>query len=995
MDFDAYALTEHGNTYSWPKLQLACEEAGIKPIFGNEMYVVPDVTIQNKDTRWRYVHLTVLARTQQGLRNLMALTTKSFQEGFYQKPKIDWKMLHRHRKGLTILSGCWSGVINSDKFKYSAKKHRKWVKMMREWFGANFYLEVMPAQHPRQAEINRYHLEIHEATGVPLVATNDSHYVNEEDNEAQDLMVCIGSNAKFDDKNRHRYEVDGLYVKPARVMLAEFMELGFTRREAEQAMSTAYDIAHETDARIPRADPISFPFDGDKEAHFKSLCREGWQRFNIPTKRKYRERFLYEFELVKSKGYLDYFLIVADICREARDRGIMIGPARGSSCGSLICYALGITSVDPIPYGLIFERFIDVNRTDLPDIDIDFQDDRRGEIQEYLEGKYGKDHVGQIVTFSHFNGKGALKAIANIHNIPYWAASAIGDVLLERSGGDSRHNFTIEDTVERFDQAKTAATKFPKLLEASKIEGMVRHTSRHAAGVIISTAQPLSRYSPVNREGAFVLDMKDAERMGHLKIDILGINCLTVLEQAKQLVDKHHPERSAHLTADEFFRAIPLDDDSVFKAFSEGKLYGVFQFEGQATSGICKQVKPDNFMELAHINALSRPGPLFCGGTNSYIARKQGKSKIKYYHEDMKHIIKGTLGVIIYQEQVMRIVRECAGFSWPDTARVRKVISKRMGIEDFNKLEEQFVEGVDWPEKIARHVWSDICTFGSWAFNLSHSVAYAHIAYWCMWMKVHFPQEFFAGMAMASTNLERIKRSLREFTREGGEVGNIRINRCGANFSIQDGVLFPGFQNLKGIGPKAAEAIAEHQPFKSLEDFEERVPRRACNKTARQVLHNVRAFGKQSEPDMTLEEAEAAYYTWGFDEVDFSKVRGSLPTIETVHRERKVHAPVVVVGRIQKIDQRDYREDRQAYTQAIAKRITDGKYQFCNILLEDETDSILVKVDRQDYPRVKNALWKIGIGGNVKVKGKITQAIRKKIKLESIRAFDKEKGVVI
>lgn len=987
--YDSHALTEHGNMYSGPKLQIAAEAAGINPIFGNEMYVVDDVTIRNKDVRFDYVHLTVLAKSQQGLQNLMALTTKSYQEGFYQKPKIDWKMLHQHRRGLVVLSGCWSGFLNNMKRKRTKQQKIKWVQTMKQWFGEDFYLEVMPHQHPHQERINALHIELSKLCGVPIVATNDCHYPNHEDHHSQDLMVCIGSNAFYNDKDRRRYAGYELYIKPPKVVLAELMEVGFTRKQAEKAMATAWEIAQQTDARLPRADPIEFNYDGDKLELLKQKCKEGWSRMNLPATKEYRERFERELSLIKEKGFLDYFLIVADVCEEARRRGIMIGPARGSSCGSLVCCALGITSVDPIPYDLMFERFIDVNRTDLPDIDIDFQDDRAGEIQEYLEQRYGKDNVGQIVTFSHFNGKGALKAAARIHKVPYWASDKIGEVLLERSGGDSRHSFTIEDTVQRFDQAKAMAQKFPNILDAQYIEGQVRHTSKHAAGLILSTAKPLSHYFPVNREGAFALDMKDAERMGHLKIDVLRLNTLTVLAQAKELIDKRHNDEEEVVPMYQFFNDIPLDDEDVYEAFSSGKLYGVFQFEGNATSGICMKVKPDNFMELAHINALSRPGPLFCGGTKHYIARKQGKEKIRYYHPDVKEITQFTLGIIIYQEQVMRIVRECAGLSWADTNALRKVISKRMGIEDFNKLEDKFIDGVDWDEKTARHVWSDICTFGSWAFNLSHAVAYAHVAYWCMWMKVHYPQEFFAAMAMASTNEDRVKRSLREYTREGGKIARVDINRCKARFSIQGDKLYPGFINLKGVGIKAAQAIESHQPYKHLADFEERVPRRQCNKTVRAVLHNVCAFGKESQPEMAYGEAQSEYCTWNFDEVDFSECRGNLPAIEDVHNSKAYRrkANVTVIGKLQKIDPRDYREDRQAWTQAIARSITDGLYQFANLLVEDETDSIICQVDRHDYPGLKNAIFEIGKGGNAKVRGTIIDGIRKKIKVRSITPF--------
>ncbi len=715
----AIALTDHGNVSGHKRLADACKAAGIKPLMGLEAYICDNLTLKNNDNKKSW-HITLLPKTLEGYRNLMKMVTHSYEHGFYYKPRLDWELLKAHSKGIIATSGCPGSRTGHGVTKGGwgvlevAKEMRRQASMFDD-----YYAELSPWQYEGGLKVADAVYKAALQEGLPMILTADSHYPCPEDAITQDVVLCVNTDAKFNDPDRMRFSHNDYYLHSGEEMVAKWQRLhGTTLPGRDEMILNTGKIADMVNFDFPTATPLSFPFDGDKEALLWKLCQDGMRMRGFTGKTAYEERLRYEFDLSVAKNFMDYFLVVADLIVWAKDHGILVGPARGSSCGSLICYVLRITEIDPLYHNLLFERFVSPERMDLPDIDIDFDGARRHEVKEYLERKYGADRVANLPTFATFKGKMCLQDIGRVFSdkIPIEAVEECKRLVVQRSSADSRAGFAIEDTFANFEQAAAWLKKCPELGYAKLLEGQVRQLGVHAAGIVIAN-EPIGNFAAIykTKDGDRVmsLDYHDASEIGLLKIDILGLTVLTAMRKAMDLI-KERTGKEIDLAA------IPLDDAAVFKNFCDQNLQGIFQFEGSSTRQVCRQVAPDNFNELVAVNALSRPGPLHSGSTTKYIDRRHGREKAEVLHPLIAEVLAPTHGLTVYQEQVMAVVRTVGKFDWAETASIRKAMSKKFGDEFFAKKKEKFVEGATSQgvaEADAVSVWENICTHGSWSFN--------------------------------------------------------------------------------------------------------------------------------------------------------------------------------------------------------------------------------------------------------------------------------------
>lgn len=838
------AITDHGNIsvhYKWYK---ECNKEGITPILGYEAYIVK--TIDELRVR-DYNHITILAKNNIGYKNLMKLVTKAWTEQFYYKPRITWQDLFDNQEGLIVLSGCLGSPIMEplkDESLSDNEAEEKSIEVIQKFVDNidDFYVEFQPINF--KSGLIAYKRLLHLYTtklkpkGVKGVVSSDCHYVYKEQNILQEILLCIQSNDKMSNPNRWKFDQNDFYLK--------------SRKEMEEAMAKClpYDFSDEMDNTVkicksidftfPKAEPISFPMPNEQKInYFKKLCRDG-MKYRGLSGDKYNERLEYEIELIIQKNFVDYFLAVEDMVMWAKNNGILVGPARGSAAGSLVCFVLRITEVDPLVYDLIFQRFIDINREDLPDIDVDFEDSRREEIKEYLSNKYGTNSVGNLPTFAEFQGKSAITDIGRIYQIPFTVIDKIKSAIIERSGGDSRASFTIEDTFNStvFEYPKQALKKYPELIYAAGLEGQIRSMGQHASGYMISSENmtDFCAYYKIKDHKVISLAYKDAADIGLIKFDILGLNTLTVITKCLKLIKERHNK-------DINIYDIKLDDPKVYKAFCKGKLFGIFQFDGQAVNQVCRQIQPKDFDSLSAISALARPGPLNSGNTTEYIKRRNGKSQIKYVHPVMESITKDSYGIVIYQEQVMRIMREIGKMSWKDTSEIRKLISRSQGVEKFNTFRDKFIPGAlenGLTQKEADKIWEEMCSYGSWSFNKSHSVSYTIISYWTQWLKVYYPMEFYCAILSLANQDAKKKNILKEYKKEGYKLLPVDINMSKDSFTINKEGLRLGFLEVKGIGKTVAKHIISKQPFTSTSDFTRKCPN--ISKTIRQNLLNLGAF---------------------------------------------------------------------------------------------------------------------------------------------------------
>jgi DNA polymerase-3 subunit alpha len=840
----ALAVTDHGNLFGAVEFYETARRAGIRPILGMEAYLAPGDRRDRGGRGGNYFHLVLLAENATGWRNLIRLSSIGYLEGFYYKPRIDHEVLAAHAEGLIGLSACLKGEVATFLDREQYETARECATRMARVFGDDrFFLELQDHGIPQQRTVNGGVRELAAELGLPLVVTNDVHYETRADASSHDVLLCIQTGKLVDQADRMRFHSDEFYFKSPQEMESAFPD------DAEAFSNTAW-IAERCEVELDFDTPHlpAFPLPAahaSLEDLLEAEARAGLARRYDPVSGEARARLDYEIEVIRKTGYAGYFLIVADFIRHAREKGIAVGPGRGSAAGSLVAYCLGITNLDPLRYGLLFERFLNPERISMPDIDIDFRDDRRGEIIDYVKAKYGDQSVAQIITFGTMKSKAAVRDVGRVLQLPLAEADRLAKLIPNAPG--SPQPVRIEEAIDQVPEIAEAyhsSDRTRRLLDdARKLQGLARHASVHAAGVVIAPDR-LVEHVPLYRSERGELttqwDMTSVERVGLLKIDFLGLRTLTVIDDAVEAIAAATGER---IDID----AIPLDDPATFELLSRGSTEGIFQFESSLATDICQRMQPDRFEDMIAINALIRPGPLDCGMTESYIRRKRGEEPVDTYHPDLVELLADTYGVITYQEQVMQIANRLAGFSLAEADVLRKAMGKKIQSLIEEQL-ERFRSGAlerGYRRDVVDRLANDIVTFGRYGFNKSHSAAYALLSYQTAWLKAHHPAPFMAAMLTSEMgNSDKVVRYIDACRRMGIEILSPDVNESGWSFTtVVQGIRF-GLGAIKNVGRGAVDSIlaarAKGGRFTNLFELAERVDLRQTN---RRVLESLVAAG--------------------------------------------------------------------------------------------------------------------------------------------------------
>jgi len=806
------ALTNHGNVDGNIKFQLSCEKEGISPIHGFEAYLVDN--LYGKEKKENRYHATVIAENETGWENILKLLTVAWMEGFNRRPRIDLSSLIKYSEGMIIMSACSSSFITHP------EGEKILIDLKNSIPEGNLFLEVMPHIFAPQVEVNKLCYNYSRKYNIPIVATNDCHYVNKEDSKLQEVLLAVQRQAKWKDPDRWKFSFEGLYVRTAEEMYNEFQRQGvFSNREILKYLSNTMLIAEKCKFKIPERKvelPLVPGFEGrDDSEVITEICEKGFEKKivgKVKGLRVYRERLDEELSTIINLGFSRYFLIVWELVDWCKKNDIMVGPGRGSVGGSLVAYLMGITGVDPIKYELVFARFISPARIDLPDIDMDFEDIKRPLIRKHLEDVYGENNVCSVSTFSSMKGRGALRDVSRVFDIPLSDVNAASKSIVQRSGGDFRADFTIEDAFATFEDGRRFKRKYPEVADiASRMEGQVRGFGQHAAAIVISKEDLREGKRGYLRKGkddekTINWDKFDIEHVGLMKLDILGLNALTVLDKTKKLVKER---RNITIDWDE----ITLDDPKVFEEFSKGNNVGTFQVGSLGLIKFCRELGIEDFNMLVHATALYRPGTLRSGMTSTFQLRKTGREKFKHLNEHMESITKDTYGIILYQEQVMRFMYDLGGLPWKTADTVRKVMSKTQGVEQFMKFRDMFAEGCEargtLDRETAAKLWSELANFGSYGFNKSHAVEYSIITYWDQYCKVYYPEEF---MCASLTYGSEDKKDLlvKEAHRMGIDVVSPKAGISKAkDWVVGDNKLYAPYIEVNGIGETTAKKCEE------------------------------------------------------------------------------------------------------------------------------------------------------------------------------------------
>ena len=880
--YSAVGVSDHGNLFGSYHFYKAMRDVGIKPIIGMEAYFTTGSRFDRKSkgsedniTDKYNHHLILIAKNDEGLRNLFKLSTLAYKEGFYYKPRIDYELLEEYGKGLIALTACLKGVPTYYASINEVQKAKEWVKKLKDIFGEDLYLELQANDLPEQEVANRNLIEIAKKYDVKLIATNDSHYLNPEDKEAHTVLMAIQMKKTIHDisKGGFRCANDGLHFASPEEMWKKFEgkfegweEALLSTLEVADKVASSFEIFENKTFMLPH---YQVPQDTTLEEHLRELAIKGLkqriERGQAKDSKEYWDRLEYELEVINKMGFAGYFLIVQDFINWAKSRDIPVGPGRGSAAGSLVAYAVGITDVDPIKHGLLFERFLNPERVSMPDIDVDFCQDNRERVIDYVKEKYGHENVAQIITYNVMKAKQTLRDVARAMGLPYSTADQLAklipqgdvqgswlsleemystplEVLKERYGA---HRGDIEDNVTKFRKLCQENPEIDKLVQiALKLEGLTRHTSLHAAGVVIAP-KPLSELIPLyyDRDGAVATqyDMVKLEELGLLKMDFLGLKTLTELKAMKDLVKERHGTEINFLN-------LPMDDREVFQLLQEGNTTGVFQLESAGMKRLLRKLKPDNFDDIVAVLALYRPGPLKSGLVDRYINRKHGREPVEYPFPELEPVLKETYGVIVYQEQVMKMSQILAGFTPGEADTLRKAIGKKKK-DLMEQMREKFIRGAverGYPEDKIVKLWEDIEKFASYSFNKSHSVAYGYISYWTAYMKAHFPEEFFAVKLTTEKNDSKFLNLIKDAKLMGFDILPPDINKSDVGFKIEGPkrIRF-GIGRIKGVGEDTAKVIVEARgtrEFKGLYDFVSRVDSRKVNKKVLEALTKAGAF---------------------------------------------------------------------------------------------------------------------------------------------------------
>ena len=828
------AITDHGNMYGVIDFYRAAKDAGINPVIGCEVYVAPGSRFDRELSKGegRYNHLVLLAENNKGYANLMKIVSRGFTEGFYYKPRVDYEVLVKYHEGIIALSACLAGAVPSAILHGNYESAKEEALKLEKIFGkGNFFLELQDHGIPQQGTVNQALLRLSQDTGIKLVATNDVHYIMEEDAEAHDILLCIQTQKKVQDEDRMRYEGGQYYLKSEQQMLELFPY-------ATEAVSNTALIAQRCHVEIEfgnyKLPKYDVPEGFTAQEYLNKLCNDGlYKRYKEPSD-ELKERLLYELDTINTMGFTDYFLIVWDFIKYARDNGISVGPGRGSAAGSIVSYSLGITSIDPVKYDLLFERFLNPERVTMPDIDIDFCYERRPEVIEYVMDKYGRDRVVQIVTFGTLAARNVIRDVGRVLDLPYNYVDVIAKSIPMEPG------ITIDKALDinpEFKQVYNEDAQAKKLVDmARRLEGLPRHTSMHAAGVLISP-DAVDEFVPLSKasDGTITTQytMVTLEELGLLKMDFLGLRTLTVINDAAVMAG----------LGSAYEMEIDYEDKNVFDMLSTGKTEGVFQLESAGMKQFIKELKPRSMEDIIAGISLYRPGPM--DFIPKYIEGKEKSGSITYDCPQLEPILSPTYGCIVYQEQVMQIVRNLAGYSFGRSDLVRRAMSKKktkvMEAERKNFVygnEEEGVKGCianGIPENIANKIYDEMIDFAKYAFNKSHAAAYAVVAYQTAYLKYYHPVEFMAALLTSvKANPGKVLSYIMTCRQMGIEIIPPDINEGYGEFHVSDGRIMYGMSAIKGIGtPVIAEVKAERErggKFTSMQDFITRMSSKEANR---------------------------------------------------------------------------------------------------------------------------------------------------------------------
>jgi DNA polymerase III subunit alpha len=841
--FPAIAMTDHGNLFGAIKFYQEAMKQGVKPIIGMEAYIAPKSRFDRKSQGIKEAsyHLTLLCKNEEGYRNLMKLSSASFLEGFYYRPRMDKELLREHGKGLIALSGCMKGEVPYHTWNDQPDKAREAIRDYIDIFGKeNFYLELSDQGIDAQGKLIKQYPDFAKEFGLELVATNDCHYIHQTDSGYHDALICIGTGSLVSDENRMRYYGDGYYLKSAEEMKKLFKDFPKAIRNTIEIAERCNLELDFSKTHLPIFDP---PQSKNQDTYLGELCFDYLKaKMGGALTDIYEDRLKYELGLIKKMGFAGYFLVVWDFIRYAKENQIPVGPGRGSAAGSLVAFALGITSIDPIKLDLIFERFLNPERISMPDIDIDFCYERRDEVIEYVRKKYGQESVAHIITFGTMAARAVIRDVGRVMGISYQDVDRLAKLV------PAELDITIERALKMEPKLRDLAAsdeRVKQLMETSKaLEGLSRHASTHAAGIVISDG-PLHDHCPLfkaNDQITTQYDMGAVEKIGLLKMDFLGLRTLTVVDKARKLIARIH-EKEIEI------ENLPLDDAATYEMLGKGGAIGVFQLESSGMRDLLRKMKPTRFGDIVALLALYRPGPLGSGMVDDFIRRMHNSALIKYDHPALEPILKDTYGIILYQEQVMKIVSTLAGFSMAQADSLRRAIGKKIP-EIMEREKISFIEGATKKKVdagIAEKIWNLIEYFSGYGFNKSHSTAYAFISYQTAYLKANYPNAFMAALLTSEKdNTDKIVRYIGECKRLKIPVLPPSVNESYSEFSCVEATIRFGLSAIKNVGLGAVESILESRKnegkFKSLQDFAERVDLRLCNRKVTESLIKCGAF---------------------------------------------------------------------------------------------------------------------------------------------------------
>jgi DNA polymerase-3 subunit alpha len=859
----ACAMTDHGNMYGAISFYNAMKSKGVKPIIGCETYITrgsrKDKAAGAPGEKANF-HLILLARNYEGYQNLVRLTSKAYTEGFYYKPRIDKELLAEHSKGLIALSACMSGVPSAMLAQEKCDEAAKAAIEFEEILGkGNYFLEIQEHGLDTQRRIRKSLVELSKRTGVPLVATNDAHYLTSDDARAHDILLCIGSGKTVNDTNRLRYASPNFYVRSADEMWDIF------GNELPEVINRTVEIAERCELKLPENVNYlpQYPIPQSQEGltaddYFEKVVREGFERRRqqvwdplaargelIKPLLDYQTRLSSEIQMIKQMGFAGYFLIVWDFVRYAKEHAIPVGPGRGSAAGSLVAYCLDITDIDPLQYDLLFERFLNPGRITMPDIDIDFCVRGRGDVINHVAGLYGRDSVCQIITFGTLASKAAIKDVGRALEVPYAEVERIAKMIPPPVRG---RNVSLSQALEQVPELRREMDTNPQVKEileiAQRLEGCARHSSVHAAGVVISPL-PLQELIPVAVSGKEELTtqyvMSDLEKTGMLKMDFLALTALTVINDCLTSIKQTLGEEIK-------WSDIALNDAKALAVFAEGRTEAVFQFESSGMQEICRKLKPKGLEDLAALNALYRPGPLDGGMVDEFIQRHHGKKAVRYLVPEMKEILNNTYGIIVYQEQIMQLAQKLAGYTLSEADLMRRAMGKKKR-EEMAVHEEKFINGAverGIKREKAEKIFTLMAQFSDYGFNRSHSVAYAYLAFETAYLKAHYPEHFYAAvLSSEAQDAAKVFKYSKELRAQKIALLPPDVNESNSGFTPLSGAIRYGLTAIKGLGQSTVNAITEAResgPFRSFFDFAERVESSTLNKRVFESLVSAGAF---------------------------------------------------------------------------------------------------------------------------------------------------------